>query len=191
MPRAPGRAPRAPRRPAARRCEMRAARARDALPPSPRALRSPRALGSRRSPLSSRSPRKRNVSALVAFTFELSNAHFELGELLLSALEQFLLNLEVLAQHQVEPREPGGEHRLQVLLDVLCGRVAERLADALVQLVEKSLVDHGREATAPKSSAARSRVHQLSALLRLFHFKPLLRKMKFLGTGDAKRRRSL
>src|SRR2546423_1176617 len=101
-------------------------------------------------------PARRNASSLVAFTFELGNARFELGELLLSALKQLLLDFEVLAQHQVEARESGGEHRLQVLLDVLRGRIAERLADALVQLVEKSLVDHGAEGTAPKSSAARS-----------------------------------
>src|SRR5580765_5286110 len=174
MPRVPGRAPRVPRCPVVRRCGMPAVLAQDALPRSLRALRFPRALGSRRSPQSSRSPRRRNASALVAFTFELGDARLELGELLLGTLKELLLNLEVLAQHQVEPREPRGEHRLQVLLDVLRGRIAERLADALVQLVEESLVDHGREATAPKSSVARARMHQLSAPLALFHFKSLL-----------------
>src|SRR5262249_14236451 len=125
---------------------------------------------------------------LVAFTFELGNARFQLGQLLLRALEELLLHLEVLAQHQVEPREPRSEHRLQVLLDILGRRVAKRLADALVQLVEKSLVDHVGEATAPKSSAAHARVHQLSAPIALFHSKRLFWKKKLFGTGDAKPR---
>ena len=108
-------------------------------------------------------PQGGTLQLLVAFTFELGDARFELGELLLRALEQLLLHLEVLAQHQVEAREPRGEQRLQVLLDVLRRRIAERLADALVQLVEKSLVDHGREV--PHRSRARrgARMHQLSA----------------------------
>src|SRR5687768_5271423 len=37
---------------------------------------------------------------------ELGDARFELGQLGLRALEQLLLHLEVLAQHQVQPREP-------------------------------------------------------------------------------------
>src|SRR5262245_30594390 len=153
MPRARGRALRGPPCRATLRCETRATPARDALRPLPRAPRFQRAPGSLPSRPTSHSPRRRNASGLVAFTFEFGDPRFELGKLLLRALEKLLLNLEVLAQHQVEPREARGEHRLQVLLDVLRGRIAERLADALVQLVEKSLVDH--EERLPHRSRAR------------------------------------
>src|SRR5262249_40099860 len=98
---------------------MRAVRAPGALPRSPRAPGFRRAPGSPLLQPTSRSPRGRNASGLVAFTFELGNARFQLGQLLLRALEELLLHLEVLAQHQVEPREPRSEHRLQVLLDIL------------------------------------------------------------------------
>ena len=77
--------------------------------------------------------------------FELGDARFELGELRLRALEQLLLYLEILAQHEVEAVEPRGEERAKVFLYVLRRRVAQRLVDAAAQLVEEFGVDHYRK----------------------------------------------
>src|SRR5687768_11058471 len=81
-----------------------------------------------------RSSEGSNASSAGRFTLrlELRDARLELGELGLRALEQLLLHFEILAQHQVQPREPGGKQRLQVLLHVLCRRAAERVADPVV-----------------------------------------------------------
>src|SRR5678815_3617188 len=76
--------------------------------------------------------------------FEFRDARFEFGELCLCALKQLLLHFEVLAQHEVEPVEPGREKRLQISLDVLRRGAAQRLVDARAQVVQETLVDHDR-----------------------------------------------
>src|SRR5688572_33323478 len=91
--------------------------------------------------------RRGGVGGLLLARFELGDARFQLGELCLGALEQLLLHFEVLAQHEIEAVEPGGEQRLQISLDVLRRRAAQRLVDAGAQVIQEALVDHPSESS--------------------------------------------
>src|SRR5229473_339375 len=119
---------------------------------------------------------------------KLQDPRFEFGELGLRALEELFLHLEILAQNQVEPVEPCREQRPQVALDVLRRRIAQRLANPLVQLLEQPFIDHGSKASsacAPVSGGRRASVHCLWAPPIPALCNPLMNKRKTSGTGDA------
>src|SRR3954470_18304073 len=102
---------------------MPAVPARGALRQSPRARRCQRARGSQPWRQSWIAPSQSNACERRGLTpdvlrlagFERSESRLELAELQLRALQQLLLHFEVLAQDEIEAREPGGKHRLQVL----------------------------------------------------------------------------
>src|SRR5688572_8586939 len=121
--------------------------------------------------------RRGGVGGLLLARFELGDARFQLSELRLRALEQLLLHVEVLAQHEIQAVEPGGEQRLQISLDVLRRRAAQRLVDAGAQVIEEALVDHAgkvasrartRSAHHPPASAPQKCIDALS-LSQLFN----------------------
>src|SRR5438552_2822063 len=123
---------------------MREVPARGALRRSPRARRCQRARGSQPwrqswiapSPSNARERRGFTPGVLRLAGFELSEPRLELGQLRLRSLQQLLLHFEVLAQDEIEAGEPGGKHRLQVPLHILCRGVAQGFAYPLVQLIE-------------------------------------------------------
>src|SRR5712692_4536782 len=101
-------------------------------------------IGPRLCPISRcRVPRASTWAFALGPRLKLRDPRFESGELGLRALKELFLNLEILAQNQVEPVEPCREQRPQVALDVLCRRIAQGLAHPLVQLLEQPLIDHG------------------------------------------------
>src|SRR5712664_3538315 len=79
--------------------------------------------------------------------FELGDASLQLAELRLSSLEQLFLHVEIFAGNEVEAVEPTGEERPQVLVHISRGRVTQCLGDAIVQFLNKALVDHRRKLT--------------------------------------------
>src|SRR5690606_32372844 len=63
---------------------------------------------------------------------ESGHARFQLREFLLRARKQFDLDVELLARHQIEPREGGGHHGTHIPLDVLGRTLRQDFADTAV-----------------------------------------------------------
>ena len=79
--------------------------------------------------------------------FEFRDASFQRGELYLGPLEEFFVDLEILACGEVEAVEERDHERVQVLFEVLDGRSAQGLANALAEFVQRISFGHAGQRT--------------------------------------------
>src|SRR5438874_2238090 len=89
-----------------------------------------------------RAPGVYRGSLPVRAALEVGNPCFERGELRLGLLEELPLYFEILAHHEVHAAEPVRKQRPQVLLEIRCRGVAQRLVYALTQVVEEMSITH-------------------------------------------------